>query len=270
MKHTVLIGMLMLLISCTSEVSTPKVESSLPQAHSGSTLTTASGTQIEVQEVTYFGNTKGYLAYKKDGDTKQPAVLLIHEWWGLNNNMKDIAASLAEAGYVTFAVDLYDGKLATTREEAAAYSTAVRNAPTQALQNLDAAVRHLKTLPYVDGEKLGAIGYCFGGTWSYEMARQTKDLKASVVYYGRFDSTLPFQNSKTALLGHFGEKDTSIPLTEVEKLTSMAQKVNSENTVYTYKDAAHAFANKGGANYREAEANLAWERTLAFLKGKLQ
>ncbi|MFN7161098.1 MAG: dienelactone hydrolase family protein [Candidatus Gracilibacteria bacterium] len=232
--------------------------------------TSASGNLIQTQEVTYYGNVKGYLAYNPALSSLRPAVIVVHEWWGLNDNMREIAMKLADEGYVALAVDLYDGKLATTQDEARTYSSAARANPAEAMKNLDAGISYLKTLQNVNKDLIGAIGYCFGGTWSYELARQTKDLKASVMYYGQFKPEDPFTNADTAVLGHFGEADTSIPLANVEKLKSTLAGVSAQDVIYTYPGAGHAFANKGSANYKEEPAQLAWGRTLAFLRDHLK
>lgn len=234
------------------------------------TTTSSSGNLIQTQEVAYYGNTKGYLAYNPSLSSQRPAVILIHEWWGLNENMKELARNLADQGYVALAVDMYDGKLATVQADAQKYSGAVRANPEEAIKNLGSAVAYLKSMQNVNKDLLAAVGYCFGGTWSYELARQTKDLKASVVYYGRFDLNQPFDNKDTAVLGHFGESDTSIALSDVQQLTDRLTGLSPNNAVFTYSGAGHAFANKGAANYSEDSAAVAWMRTLAFLKQHLK
>lgn len=271
MRYFLLCASFFLLVGCTNEPVVENTSNINTNTASGSTLTTSSsGNLIQTEEVVYYGNTKGYLAYNPALSSLRPAVILVHEWWGLNDNMREIARNLADQGYVALAVDLYDGKLATTPADAGTYSGVVRNNPAEALKNLEGAVTYLKSLQNVNKDLIGAIGYCFGGTWSYELARQTKDLKASVVYYGRFDPNLPFENTDTAMLGHFGESDTNIALTDVEKLKDTLTVLSMKNTVYTYPGAGHAFANKGSANYKDEPAQLAWGRTLEFLKNNLK
>lgn len=232
--------------------------------------------KVRNEEVTYYGNVKGYLAYpivlnNKNG--RNPGIILIHEWWGLNDDIKELADKFAREGYVALAVDMYGGKTAATPDEARALSGAVRNNTEEAFKNLNAAVAYLKTRNYdVDPEKLASVGWCFGGGWSYQMAINNLGTKASVMYYGQFDPEDDFEHMKAGILGHFGEKDTGIAINTVKEFQARLSTANGTHEVYIYPNAGHGFANnRGGTNqaYDQAAANLAWDRTLSFLNNIL-
>ncbi|GBC61767.1 dienelactone hydrolase family protein [Desulfonema ishimotonii] len=131
---------------------------------------------------------KGFLA-RPDDHQKHPGIILIHEWWGLDDYIRENAEKFARLGYVALAVDMYAGKSTTTREEARRLAAGVRENTDAAFANLKSAVAYLKQRPDVDSDRLAAIGWCFGGGWSYRMAKNNLGVKASVIYYGRFNFT---------------------------------------------------------------------------------
>ncbi|WP_337356225.1 dienelactone hydrolase family protein [Prosthecomicrobium sp. N25] len=194
---------------------------------------------------------------------KAPAVILIHEWWGLNDQIKAVAAELTAKGYLTFAVDLL-GKVATDAETARALVQAMD--PQAATAGLAAAVSWLRGHDRSNG-KVAAMGWCFGGGWALNAALATP-VDATVIYYGNVKKT-PDQLKalKGPVLGHFGTLDKSINGDMVmgfEKAMKDAGKADLLS-VYWY-EADHAFANPTGARYDADDAALAWERTLFFLK----
>ena len=197
-----------------------------------------------------------------------PAVVLIHEWWGLNDQIKTMAAEFAALGYIAFAIDLYDGKVATTPDEAKNLMGGVD--AERATARLVGAVEALRAHEDSTG-KVGTIGWCFGGGWSINASMATP-IDATVVYYGQ----LPQEADKVAalqgpVLGHFGTEDESIDEVMVggfERAMDAAGKGDSlEVEWYT---ANHAFANPTGARYDKDDAELAWARTQTFFAKNLR
>ncbi len=193
--------------------------------------------------------------------TPAPAVLLVHEWWGLNDQIKAVAAELAKQGFVALAVDLYDGRVATTREEASAYVSAVdAGAATEALA---AWIDWLRQHPEGNG-KVGTVGWCFGGGWSLN-ASLAAPVDATVIYYGSVaKSAAELAPLRGPVLGHFGTLDRRINAEMVGGFErAMAGAGKQDLTVHWYV-ADHAFANPSGGRYDEEDAKLAWTRTLSF------
>lgn len=222
------------------------------------------GTMVE-----YHNETAGYLVVP-NGSGPFPAVVLIHEWWGLNDNIKRLADDFAEQGYVALAVDLYDGSTASTPEEAGALATQVRENVELAFLNLTAATEFLSALPEVDETKLASVGWCFGGQWAYNMAANNMNIAASVMYYGRFSLEDDLSMMRADILGHFGEDDRSIAVDDVRQFEAKLQTLNGDHAVFIYPNAGHAFANEDNEDaYNEAAAQLAWERTMDFLSREL-
>ena len=197
---------------------------------------------------------------------RAPSLLLIHEWWGLNDQIKAVAAEFARLGYTALAVDLYDGKVATTRDEA----EPLRNSVTADAANdtLVSWVQWLKRQPLSAGP-VGTVGWCFGGGWSLETSIATP-VEAAVVYYGKVDQPADrLARLKGSVLGHFATRDNWINRPMVEGFERTMKQAGKPLTVYWY-EADHAFANPTGARYDAEDAKLAWERTLAFFNDTLR
>lgn len=198
---------------------------------------------------------------------KAPTVLLIHEWWGLNDQIKAVAAELAEQGYVALAVDLYGGQVATDAPGAKALMSAVDK--DKATETLVGWVNFLKNHERSSG-KVGTMGWCFGGGWSVN-ASIAAPVDATVVYYGYVTQKAEqLKSLKGPVLGQFGTKDKNINKDMVSSFESEMEQAGKKDslTVYWY-DADHAFANPTGARYDAEDAAKAWERTTAFLKTNL-
>jgi carboxymethylenebutenolidase len=193
------------------------------------------------------------------------AVLLIHEWWGLNDEIKTMAAEFAKEGYVALAADLYAGSVATNPQEAQALMQSVD--AEQATDTLVSWVEWLRANPAVNG-KVATVGWCFGGGWAINGAMATP-VEATVIYYGRLpQSAAEVASVSGPVLGHFGEKDTFINREMVAGFERAMKEAGKPLTVHWY-DADHAFANPTGANYDKEDAQTAWKRTLDFLKQAL-
>lgn len=219
---------------------------------------------IKTAEVSYFNDVSGYLA-EPTGGGPYPAIVLIHEWWGLNQNIKDLAEQFAKEGYVALAVDLYDGKIAKDAAEAGQFAGKVRNDTEAAFANLSGAVAYLKSLPDVQKDKLASVGWCFGGGWSYQMAKNNLGVKTSIMYYGQFSPQDDLSMMKAHILGHFGENDIAIKVDTVREFQAKLKTLSGEHAVFIYPNAGHGFANAGDGDYVPEAADLAWERTVSFL-----
>ena len=193
------------------------------------------------------------------------ALLLIHEWWGLNNEIKTMAAEFAKEGYVALAADLYGGSVATSPQEAQALMQSVDNK--KATDTLVSWVEWLRANPAVNG-KVSTIGWCFGGGWAINAA-MAAPVEATVIYYGQLpQSAAEVKSVAGPVLGHFGEKDKFITREMVAGFEKAMQAAGKALTVHWY-DADHAFANPTGANYDKDDAQVALKRTLEFLKQAL-
>ncbi len=194
-----------------------------------------------------------------------PAVLLIHEWWGLNDQIKSMAAEFAKEGYVALAVDLFGGSVATDSEEARALMQSVD--PSKATDTLVSWVDWLRANSAVNG-KVATVGWCFGGGWAINAAVATP-VEATVIYYGRVpQSADEVKTVSGPVLGHFAEQDRFIDRPMVSGFEKAMKEAGKPLTLHWY-DADHAFANPTGANYDSADAQAAWSRTLEFLRQAL-
>jgi carboxymethylenebutenolidase len=226
----------------------------------------ATGVALERSDVNYYGNATGYLV-QPQGQTNLPAVVVVHEWWGLNQHIKDAADKLAGEGYVVLAADLYNSEVATVPDRARELSGSVRNNTGEALNNLHAAVEHLSELPSVNNSRIAALGWCFGGGFSMQLAlNTTQPLAATVIYYG---SLVTDEEQLSAIewpvLGVFGTEDQAIPVETAREFDAALDSVGVTNEIYIYEGVGHAFANPSGGNYAPEETADAWEKTLAFL-----
>ena len=232
---------------------------------------------LQKKPVNYFNNSIGYLAYPLSANNTQkqlPAVVMIHEWWGLNEPIKKQADMLAKEGYVVLAVDIYGkGQVASDPKRAMELSSSVRNNPAFAISNLQAAIKYLKSLDMVNGSRIASLGWCFGGDWSLRLAtNSTKEdpLAATVLYYGRpITDSSALSNIHWPVLGIFGDKDQSIPVQSVKEFASALNSSEITNQIYIYRGVGHAFANPSGGNYAPSETIDAWHKTIAFLKEHL-
>ena len=189
------------------------------------------------------------------------AVLLIHEWWGLNDQIKAVAASLADEGYVALAVDLMAGQVTTVPEEAQAQMQAVD--PEQALETLTAWIEWLRAHSATT-DKVATMGWCFGGGWSLN-ASLAAPIDGTVIYYGRvIDDPAALGALQGPVLGHFADLDGFITSESVDAFEQALGEAGIPHELFRY-DADHAFANPTSARYDNADADLAWQRSLGFL-----
>ena len=232
-------------------------------------VTEESGYFVSGTKVEYLDGVKGYLAEPSESG-EYPGLILIHEWWGLNDNIRDLAMQYAGEGYIALAVDLYGGESTTDPSKARELATKVRGDMDGAFANLTAAVEFLKTQPNIKANRLASVGWCFGGGWSYEMAKNDLGVTSSVIYYGRFNPEDDLSIMRATIMGHFGEKDQSILVDDVKQFRIKLKTLSGEHEVFIYPNAGHAFDNQGGPAYNQGASDLAWERTKEFLKESLR
>ncbi len=214
------------------------------------------------------GQEKAYLSLPKDGKTPLPAVILIHEWWGLNDHVKHWADRLAAEGYAALAVDLYGGVVATTADQAMEAMKKVDAA--KSLTTMQAAYARLAEDPRILAKKRATMGWCFGGTQSLKFAIAEPTLNAAVIYYGRLTAeSEDLAKIKAKVCGVFGTKDRSIPNPSVDDFENTLKANEIENEIYRY-DAEHAFANPSNPRYDTKCAGEAWEKVKAFLAKALK
>jgi carboxymethylenebutenolidase len=212
--------------------------------------------------------TRAYLSLPPDAKPPLPGVVVIHEWWGLNEHIKHWTDRLAEDGYAALAVDLYGGKVATTPDEAMAAMKAVDE--TKSIEALRAAHRFLVTDARVAAPRTGSIGWCFGGAYSLKLALHEPELDAAVIYYGRLvTDPAALKAIKAPVLGIFGNQDKGIPPEQVNEFDKALHDAGIEHEILRY-DADHAFANPSGKRYDTKAAADAWEHVRRFLAAKLK
>lgn len=194
----------------------------------------------------------GYLALPS-GAGKHPAIIVIHEWWGLNDWVKQQAEKFAEQGYVALAVDLYRGQSAKTPDDA---HILMRGLPDdRGLRDLESAFAYLSSRPDVDTKKIGAIGWCMGGGWSIKLAEDQPKLAAFVVNYGPLPTDAAIiAKIKAPMLGNFGADDKGIPPSAVQAFESAMKKDGSSVDIKIYDGAGHAFQNPNNKDGYRPEA----------------
>ena len=209
-------------------------------------------------------NVYGYFAAPSNVLEPLPAIIVIHEWWGLNDNVRAMADRIAGEGYMVLAVDLYNGKTASSPGEARVMMLEVVEDPEQARENIRGAYEFLVT---AGAPRVGSLGWCFGGGWSLNTAQLfPDDLDASVIYYGQVtDDEDKLRPINAPILGLFGAEDTGIPVASVEAFRAALQRLRKEHEIHIYPGAGHAFANPTGRNYNADAATDAWNKTVEFL-----
>lgn len=214
------------------------------------------------------GQGRAYLSLPPGKQPPHAAVIVIHEWWGLNDHIKHWADRLAQEGYAALAVDLYGGKVATTPDQAMTHMKAVDDA--RALGVLQSAVAFVQADARIQATRIASIGWCFGGGWSLQLALNSPELDVAVIYYGRLvDDPARLASIKAEVLGIFGNKDSGIPPAQVNAFEAALKKAGVNHTIHRY-DADHGFANPSGARYDQTAASDAWQKVRDFLRARLQ
>jgi carboxymethylenebutenolidase len=216
------------------------------------------------------GEASGFLA-TPEGKGSFPAVVVIQEWWGLDDWVKDQARALAKQGYVALAPDLYRGKVTNKQEEAHQYMMGLPQE--RAMSDLKTSLDYLVARKDVQVNALGAVGWCMGGMYSLKLATEDPRLQAVVAYYGR-----PPQEEEAIgkihakVLGNYGAEDKGPSPEQVKTFETAMKKAGKSADIKIYPGAGHAFANVNNpwGGYREEAAKDAWARTIAFFDENLK
>ena len=233
---------------------------------------TALAHPVKTETVSYPSGTETVSAYLAVPDTAGPlpALVVIHEWWGLNDWVKEQAQKFAEHGYVALAPDLYRGKVANDPNMAHELSRGLSQ--DQGVRDLKAAFDYLASRPDVRHDKIGSVGWCMGGGYSLQLAVNEPKLAACVVNYGSMPTDKDaIERIHAPVLGNFGAEDHGITPAAVQTFESAMKAAGKSIDVKEYDGAGHAFENPNNkAGYREAAAKEAWGRTLEFLNRTLK
>ncbi len=232
---------------------------------------------VRVKSVPYKdGDTvlEGYLAYDDTAKAPQPLVLVVHEWWGLNDYAKGHARQLAELGYVAFAVDMYGkGVLAKDAKTAGALAGKLRSDRPAMRKRIVAGLDAVKSNPRVDSHRIAAIGYCFGGTTVLELARSGADIAGVVSFHGGLDAPKPAEANgiKCKVLALSGADDRSVPMTQVAAFADEMRQAKADYQIVLYGGAVHAFTNPASGNdpstnvaYNAAADRRSWQAMRDF------
>jgi carboxymethylenebutenolidase len=207
----------------------------------------------------------GHFVFPADMVDPLPGLIVIHEWWGLNDGVRAMADRLAAEGYVVLAVDLFDRNSVEDPAAARALMLKVVENPELANENIRQAYQFLAET--AQAPRIGSLGWCFGGGWSLNTALLFPDaLDAAVIYYGQVtDNEERLAPLDVPILGLFGAEDRGIPVASVQGFEQALEKLGKKYEIEIYPNAEHAFANPSGNNYNAEIAEMAWQRTLQFL-----
>lgn len=268
-----------LAVGCAGDSDTEHVED-MAREHAEDTTEpnemseAAPSADVDTQQVDYATvngeSATGYLARPAGVEGPLPGIIVIHEWWGLNDNIRSMTDQLAAEGYQALAVDLYGGESADTPDGARALMQASTENEEALVENLKQAFAYLEGDG--DGQKVGTIGWCFGGGWSLRTALALPErVDATVIYYGRLVTDEEELEPLTMpILGFFGAEDQGIPVESVREFEQALDSLGKDATIHVYEGAGHAFANPSGNNYEPEPAQDSWQKTLAFFEAHLK
>lgn len=236
---------------------------------------------IKEEVISYSGdgvNMKGYIAYNEHDTAARPGIIVVPEWWGVNDYTKSRARQLAELGYIALVADFYgEGKTADNPDSAGSYARPFYKDPAMAKSRFDAALAKLKSYSQTDGSRIAAIGYCFGGAQVLNMARLGEDLKGVVSFHGNLVG-VPADKStlKADVLVCHGAADPFVPESEVEQFRKQMDSIGARYTFKAYPGALHAFTNPGATEigekfklpikYDAAADSASWNDMKAFFR----
>lgn len=212
---------------------------------------------------------RGYMA-RPQTSGQLPAVLMVHEWWGLNHDMALLADALASEGYLVLAVDAFRGSVAQTAAEARAQVQSTP--PAQIAADVDAALTYLRNRPDVDATRVVSLGFCFGGTQSMLLGTRAEGLGAVVIFYGGGPITDAARLGSMArngrVLGIYGANDGGIPVQQVRGFETALSQAQVPATITIYEGVGHAFVKSNTYN-QGGPAQQAWQQMVAFLRDTL-
>jgi carboxymethylenebutenolidase len=209
---------------------------------------------------------EGYLAKPASG--RGPGVVVIQEWWGLNDNIKDICDRFAKEGFVALAPDLYHGVVTKEPDEAGKLMMAMKF--DQAAKDMSGAIDYLAGLDAATGEGIGVTGFCMGGGLALVLATLRQQIAACVPFYGVLPQQPDFGKMHAAVLGHYAENDQWASPASSRELETRLKSLGKQVEFHVYPGTEHGFFNDTRAEVHNAEASkLAWERTVAFFRQRL-
>ncbi len=242
------------------------IEGTAPATLPATLPATEESLEIQTSMITFKGNgdAPGYLA-RPTAQGTYPGVVVIQEWWGIDDHIKSVTQRFAQKGFVALAPDLYRGKIAKEPNDAQRLMMTVQQ--DQALKDIQGAVDYLDQQDYVSPHKAGVVGFCFGGGLAMMMSYKGTGIGAVVVFYGTVKpADADLQNVSVPVLGMYGDKDSNFT---VEGINTWADKLKSYgkiNQMVIYKGAGHAFFNDTRDSYRALAAQDAWKRTLDWFQ----
>jgi carboxymethylenebutenolidase len=276
----------LLLTGCGGNGDASSDAEKMAEGHEGDTPTATEAAReptvpVEAREVTYTRidgeEVKGYLAVPASPDSvmssrgmdpesaRLPGIVVIHEWWGLNDNIRTATRRLAGEGYRALAVDLYDDSTAQTPDQAQSLMQRATSNEGRIRANLRGAHKYLKS--ELQASQVAVLGWCFGGGMTFRaVADRPTAFDAAVAYYGTPEpmTEAVLRDLSTPILSHFGKQDQVVSTKQVKAFRSRLEGVTKEVQIYEY-DAGHAFANPSGESYDPEAASTAWSRTTRFL-----
>jgi carboxymethylenebutenolidase len=264
MKHLFFLSLIFILSSCGA----PSDLESAGETGDEVSQATQEG-DVQTEWVNFGDEHRGYLV-RPGQDGPFPGVVMIHEWWGLNEQIQGMARNLAAEGYVVLAVDLYNGTVASTPQEAGQFSTRIRENVPEAVEHMKNAASFLRESDFVLENAIASIGWCFGGGMSMQLSLN-ENLAATVIYYGALETDAErLSTIQWPVLGIFADQDTVIPLDSVHQFEAALNQLGVENEIYIYEGVGHAFANPSNPGHDPEKTEDAWEKTIAFLDRTLK
>ncbi|MGH8167326.1 MAG: dienelactone hydrolase family protein [Woeseiaceae bacterium] len=211
----------------------------------------------------------GHFVFPSDMVDPLPGLIVVHEWWGLNDGVRAMADRLAAEGYIVLAVDLFGGKTAELPPQARELMLAALQKPEFAEANLRQAYEFVRDTG--GAPRIGSLGWCFGGAWALNAALMLPDdLDAAVIYYGQVpDDEERLAPLNAPILGLFAENDRGIPVESVKGFEQALENLGKDYEIEIYPGVGHAFANPSGNSYNAEVAAQAWDRTVTFLHERL-
>ena len=260
--------------ACNNQSATNETSSTSTDSTTGS-----SSPMIKEENISYTADgltMNSFIAYDGSTDKKRPAILVIPEWWGLNDYAKGRAKQLAELGYIALAVDFYgNGKIAENPDSAGKLAMPFYTNPKLAQGHFDAALAKLKTYAQTDTGRIAAIGYCFGGAQVLNMARLGEELKGVVSFHGNLVG-VPADKKllKAKILVCHGEADPFVKPAELAQFKKQMDSIGADYTLKTYPGATHAFTNPASTAvgekfkmpiaYNAAADSASWKEMRSF------
>lgn len=268
-SYALFLGTVLSLAACNNEEKKAEPEASAA----------AKEPKIKEDNISYTGDNismNGFVAYDENKEGPRPAVIIIPEWWGLNDYPKERAKQLAALGYFAMAIDMFgNGKTADNPDSAGKYVLPFYSDPKMTQRRFDAALAKLKSYSQVDTSKIAAIGYCFGGAQVLNMARLGENLKGVVSFHGNLMGVPADKNTlKAAILVCHGSADPFVPAAEVGKFKKEMDSVGANYTFKAYENATHAFTNPASTEngkkfnlpiaYNAAADSASWQDMKTF------